>query len=202
MGDKKISLSCANKVKEAQVLKLTPLSLKRKWLRPKIWTSRINQENNGNGRVLLFFYWNESEGKNTQPDNNFHETKQNLLLTRQDKLSSQREAAIRDKSCFASLETPYLTQELHGSKSSSVSEYILTSLQPPAQISPFTTSSVLLQELITVHEASSSLPLWQISPRPFPGALPWTALEDANIKCHWSTSSAILAPGLLLLLLQ
>lgn len=60
MGDAK-SVCCANKVKQAWVLNLTPLSLKRKLLRPKIRNSKINQENNGNGNslviVLLKWIW-------------------------------------------------------------------------------------------------------------------------------------------------
>lgn len=139
-------------------------------------------------------------GKNhPQPDNNFHETKQNLLRRREDNLPSQREAAIRDKSCFGPLETPHLTQELMVQNvplSVNALDFTPTSCTDLS----FTTSSVWLQELITVHEVSSSLPSWQIPP--FPGALPWTALEDPKTKCCWSTSSAILAPRVLLLLLQ
>lgn len=76
--------------------------------------------------VLSLFYWNQSREKKS-PSQTTTSMRQSRISWAEEKIVYLPKEgigdAIRDKMCFASLDAPYPTQELNGSKCSSVRKH-------------------------------------------------------------------------------
>lgn len=142
--------------------------------------------------VLSLFYWNQSREKKSRSQTTTSMRQSRISWAEEKIVYLPKEEMQSETKCVLHLWT-HLTQH----RNSMVQNVLLsgnTTDLTPNSCTDFSLHYIcLVAKLIMVHEVSSSLPSWQNSP----GALSQTALEGAEIKCCWSTSAAILPPGLL-----
>lgn len=141
--------------------------------------------------VLSLFYWNQSREKKSRSQTTTS-MRQSRISWAEEIVYLPKEGMQSETKCVLHLWT-HLTQHRNSMVQNVLLSGNTTDLTPNSCTDLSLHYICLVAKLIMVHEVSSSLPSWQNSP----GALSQTALEGAEIKCCWSTSAAILPPGLL-----
>lgn len=142
--------------------------------------------------VLSLFYWNQSREKKSRSQTTTSVRQSRISWTEEEIVYLPKEGMQSETKCVLHLWT-HLTQHRNSMVQNVLLSGNTTDLTPNSCTDLSLHYICLVAKLIMVHEVSSSLPSWQNSP----GALSQTALEGADIKCCWSTSAAILPPGLL-----
>lgn len=142
--------------------------------------------------VLSLFYWNQSREKKSRSQTTTSMRQSRISWAEEKIVYLPKEGMQSETKCVLHLWT-HLTQHRNSMVQNVLLSGNTTDLAPNSCTDLSLHYICLVAKLIMVHEVSSSLPSWQNSP----GALSQTALEGAEIKCCWSTSAAILPPGLL-----
>lgn len=142
--------------------------------------------------VLSLFYWNQSWEKKSRSQTTTSVRQSRISWAEEKIVYLPKEGMQSETKCVLHLWT-HLTQHRNSMVPNVLLSGNTTDLTPNSCTDLSLHYICLVAKLIMVHEVSSSLPSWQNSP----GALSQTALEGAEIKCCWSTSAAILPPGLL-----
>lgn len=142
--------------------------------------------------VLSLFYWNQSREKKSRSQTTTSMRQSRISWAEEKIVYLPKEEMQSETKCVLHLWT-HLTQHRNSMVQNVLLSGNTTDLAPNSCTDLSLHYICLVAKLIMVHEVSSSLPSWQNSP----GALSQTALEGAEIKCCWSTSAAILPPGLL-----
>lgn len=142
--------------------------------------------------VLSLFYWNQSREKKSRSQTTTSMRQSRISWAEEKIVYLPKEGMQSETKCVLHLWT-HLTQHRNSMVQNVLLSGNTTDLTPNSCTDLSLHYICLVAKLIMVHEVSSSLPSWQNSP----GALSQTALEGAEIKCCWSTSAAILPPGLL-----
>lgn len=142
--------------------------------------------------VLSLFYWNQSWEKKSRSQTTTSVRQSRISWAEEKIVYLPKEGMQSETKCVLHLWT-HLTQHRNSMVQNVLLSGNTTDLAPNSCTDLSLHYICLVAKLIMVHEVSSSLPSSQNSP----GALSQTALEGAEIKCCWSTSAAILPPGLL-----